>query len=91
MKPNRESKVCTIEVLLEEDDAETEATALLRMGNLDIGGWGRARRNPHDPVRPQVGEELAIARALSELSHKLVDAAAAEIEEYEGEGVHLNG
>jgi hypothetical protein len=91
MKPNRESKVCTIEVLLEEDDAETEARALLRMGNREIGGWGRARRNPQDPMRPRVGEELAIARALSELSHKLVDAAAVEIEDYEGHRVHLHG
>jgi hypothetical protein len=91
MKPNRDSKVWTIEVLLEEDDAETEATVLLRMGHREVGGWGRARRNPRDPQRPQVGEELAIARALSELSHKLVDAAAVEIEEYEGQRVHLHG
>jgi hypothetical protein len=91
MKPNRESKVYTIEILLEEDDAETEATALLRAANREIGGWGRSRRNPHDPVRPSIGEELAIARALSELSHKLVEAAAAEIEEFEGRRVHLHG
>ena len=38
-----------------------------------------------------VGEELATARALSELSHKLVDAAAIEIEEFEGRRVHLHG
>jgi Domain of unknown function (DUF1876) len=91
MKPNRESKVWTIEVLLEEDQSETEATALLRVGDRELGGWGRARRNPHDPERPRVGEELAAARALSELSHKLVEAAAAEIEEFEGRRVDLHG
>ena len=91
MKPNRESDVWTIEVLLEEDGDETDAKALLRVGNRELGGWGRARRNPHDPERPRVGEELAVARALSELSHKLVDAAAQEIEEFEGRPVHPHG
>ena len=91
MKPNRESDVWTIEVLLEEDGDETDAKALLRVGNQELHGWGRARRNPHDPERPRVGEELAVARALSELSHKLVDAAAQEIEEFEGRRVRLHG
>jgi Domain of unknown function (DUF1876) len=36
-----------------------------------------------------VGEELAIARALSELSHHLVDAAAQAIESFEGHPVRL--
>jgi hypothetical protein len=48
-------------------------------------------RNPSDPDRPRVGEELAAARALSELSHKLVEAAAAEIEKFEGRRVQLHG
>jgi hypothetical protein len=91
MQPDSESKVFTVEVLLEEDDVETEAKALLRVADRDLAGWGRARRNPQDPDRPRVGEELAIARALSELSHKLLDAAAAEIEEFEGRRVHLHG
>jgi hypothetical protein len=83
MKPSRHGNVWTIEVLLEEDDTDTEATALLRVGDREIGGWGRARRNPVDPERPRVGEELAVARALAELSRKLVEAAAAEIEAFE--------
>ena len=91
MKPSRESNVWTIEVLLEEDGDETDAKALLRVGDRELGGWGRARRNPHDPDRPRVGEELAVARALSDLSHRLLDAAALEIEEFEGRRVHLQG
>lgn len=91
MKLHGESKVWTIEVFLEEDESETEAKAVLRVGDRQLGGWGRARRNPHDPDRPRIGEELAAARALSELSHKLVDAAAAEIEESEGRRVQLHG
>jgi Domain of unknown function (DUF1876) len=91
VKVHGESKVWTIEVVLEENDSETEAKAVLRLRDRELGGWGRARRNPLDPDRPRVGEELAAARALSELSHKLVDAAAVAIEEFEGQRVHLHG
>jgi Domain of unknown function (DUF1876) len=91
MKPHSKSKVWTIEVLIEEDDVETEAKALLRVDDRELGGRGRARRNPRDPDRPRVGEELAAARALSELAHKLVDTAAVEIEEFEGRRVHPHG
>jgi hypothetical protein len=91
VKPHSESRVWTIEVLIEEDDVETEAKALLRVGGGELAGWGRARRNSRDPDRPRVGEELATARALSELAHKLLDAAAVEIEEFEGRRVHLHG
>ena len=45
MKPNRESNVWTIEVLLEEDGDETDAKALLRVGNQELRGLGRARRS----------------------------------------------
>jgi len=82
-------KTWTIEVVIDEDSSATEAKATLRIGDRDLAGWGRARRNPHDPERPRVGEELACARAISELSHKLLDAAAEEIEEFEGRRVEL--
>jgi hypothetical protein len=91
MKTHSTSKVWTVEVFLDEDASKTEAEAVLRVGDRELGGWGRARRNPRDPDRPRVGEELACARALSELSHRLVDAAAAEIEEFEGRRVQLHG
>ena len=67
MKMHSESRVWTIEVIFEEDESETEAKAVLRVADQELGGWGRARRNPSDPDRPRVGEELAAARALSEL------------------------
>jgi hypothetical protein len=40
---------------------------------------------------PLVGVELAAARALSDLSHQLVIAAAQRIEDYEGRPVSLHG
>jgi hypothetical protein len=38
-----------------------------------------------------VGQDLAAARALSDLSHQLLHAAAERIEAYEGHPVDLRG
>jgi hypothetical protein len=78
-----EKKVWTLEIAIGENADETEAQARLRVDDTELEGWGRARRRPGDPQRPRVGEELAVARALSELSHRLLDAALAEIEDSE--------
>jgi hypothetical protein len=32
----------------------TEAKALLRVNDRELGGWGRARRAPQDPDRPRI-------------------------------------
>jgi len=40
---------------------------------------------------PVIGEELAAARALSDLSHQLLHAAAARIEDFEGHPVKVHG
>jgi hypothetical protein len=85
-----ETKVWTVEVVFEERDDRTDAEAMLQIAGNRFTGWGRARRNPSDPDVPKIGEELAAARALSDLSHKLVDAAAAAIEAFEGHRVHLH-
>lgn len=86
-----ETKVWTLEIAIGENPDETEAQAMLHAGDIELAGSGRARRNPHDPARPRVGEELAVARALSDLAHRLLDAAATEIEAFEGRKVHLEG
>src|SRR5258708_2091330 len=75
----RETKVWAIELVIGENSDETEAQARLRAGDVEVAGWGRARRNPHDPDRPRVGEELAVARALSDISHQLIRTAVREI------------
>jgi hypothetical protein len=86
-----ETKVWALEIAIAENRDETEAQALLRSDLVELTGTGRARRNPHDPARPQVGEELAVARALSDLAARLLDAAATEIEAFEGRHVHPGG
>ncbi len=90
MKVHSDSKVWTIELVIDEGADVTEAKALLSVNDREFGGWGRARRAPQDPDRPCIGEELAVARALSDLSHQLVEAAVAEIEAYEGHEVDVH-
>ncbi|MGH9033849.1 MAG: DUF1876 domain-containing protein [Acidimicrobiia bacterium] len=90
MKEKGETSVWTVEVILEETTDETEAKAMLTAGDVRVSGWGRARRNPADPEVPKVGEELATARALNDLSHKLLEAAAHEIEEFSGGRVNVH-
>ena len=65
------------------------ADAILEFGGQRFHGFGMARRKPGDPSVPVVGEELAAARALSDLSHQLIHAAADRIEAYEGRSVTL--
>jgi hypothetical protein len=79
----------TVQISLDEDEEHTEAHASLRLRDRDFVAGGRARRNPHDPNVPVVGEELAVARALSELSHQLLAAAAESIEGFVGHRVTL--
>jgi hypothetical protein len=75
----------------EADDDRTRADAILEFGGQHFHGWGQAKRSPGDPSVPVVGEELAAARALSDLSHQLLHAAAQRIEDYEGKPVSLHG
>ncbi len=79
----------TVQLTIEEDDEHTEAEASVTIGDRSFVGRGRARRNPIDPNVPMVGEELAVARALAEVSHQLLTAAATAIEGFVGHQVTL--
>ena len=81
--------VWRVGIAFEESEDRTRADAVLEFADQRFHGWGQAKRNASDPNVPVIGEELAAARALSDLSHQLVDAAAARIEAYEGRPVDL--
>jgi len=66
----------------EQDERVTRARVQLRTRDTEIVATGTARRNPRDPDVPEIGDELAVARAFSELSHKLLDAAVADLEAF---------
>jgi hypothetical protein len=84
------TETAEIEMTFKEDADHTEAHATLVLRGTSFTGSGRARRNPADPELPMVGEELAAARALSDLTHKLVDAVAETISEREGRPAHVH-
>jgi hypothetical protein len=71
----------TVEVYVGEDDGQTYAEAALHddIGN-HVLGTGRARLNPTDPDVPEIGDEIAVGRALLDLGHRLLGIASADIE-----------
>jgi len=68
-----------IEITFHEDGAHTEARASLAIRGVTFTASGRASRNPADVEVALIGEELAAARALADLAHQLLEAAAAAI------------
>jgi Domain of unknown function (DUF1876) len=75
------TKTWTVQVTLDEDGDDTQADAALSVENkMELRGRGTSRRNPHDESEPRIGDELATARALSDLAHQLLAAAASDIE-----------
>jgi hypothetical protein len=79
-----------VDVSVSEDADHCEAVARLHVRGREFSGWGRARRHPADPEMPVVGEELAVARALADVSHQLVVAAADSLESALGRSVALH-
>ena len=69
----------------------TRADAVLELAGRRFHGFGRAKRSPEDPSVPVIGQDLAAARALSDLSHQLLHAAADQIEAYAGHPVDVHG
>jgi hypothetical protein len=82
----------TVEINISEHDDErrTRADAVLRSGVRPIlRGEGEARRRPSDREVPEIGDELATARALADLAYKLLDVTAGDIEQFTHRPAHL--
>jgi len=79
-----------VEISLREEDGQTLAEAQLTGAGVGMTGHGLARRNPSDQAVKQIGEEVAAARALSDLAHQLLGAAAEQIETITHERSHLS-
>ena len=73
----------TVLVHLAEDRDRTSAEARMQT-RAGIAGRGLARRNPRDTDIPEIGAELAVSRALSDLAHQLLDASLADVEQATG-------
>lgn len=86
------SKSWSVQIDLGEHEGRTRAIARLHTGDrTSLTGTGSARLNPADPDVPEIGDELAAARALSQLAHALLEAAADDISGVLHESVDLPG
>jgi hypothetical protein len=88
--PMTTAKRFTVNLEVIEEGHLTSATASLMIEGEELTATGKAQRNPDDPDRPMIGDELAVARALlvlaRELGHKVDEGVAA----YEGHQVHVS-
>ena len=67
-------------VIGEHDDGSTYAEArLVPQDQVTLVGVGTARLNPNDRNVPEIGDEVAAARALADLAHRLLNTAVEDI------------
>jgi hypothetical protein len=88
------TRTWNVEITIDEheDERRTRAVAVLRTAaRPQVRGEGTARRAPRDLEVPEIGDELATARALADLAYRLLDVAAADIEEITHRPVRLSG
>ncbi|WP_046470548.1 DUF1876 domain-containing protein [Allosalinactinospora lopnorensis] len=78
-----------VDILLSEetegDSTRTWAEAGLASDDgSSLRGHGMARKHPADADVPEIGDELAVSRALADLSRQLRQVAAEDISEHTG-------
>lgn len=72
-------KDIAMDIHVTEDSTHTMVHCMLDLRGDHFESMGRAKRNPTDPPRPLIGEELALARALAKIQHDIMEAAQEKI------------
>ena len=86
-----EVKHWTIDIDIDEHDGRTRARARLHTRDTDrLVGVGLAHLDPADPDVPEIGDEIAVARALSDLGARLLQTAAEDVAAVTGEHAYLS-
>ncbi|WP_440073767.1 dsRBD fold-containing protein [Streptosporangium sp. OZ121] len=79
------AKRWTVQIHITEDGDTTSARAVLSTGDRTyLAGAGHACRNPADPQVPEIGDELAAARALADLAGRLLAVGSEDIAQVSG-------
>lgn len=87
----RHVKSWRVDVDLFETGEETTAHAVLMAEAPEhVEARGHAHRNPIDRDIPEIGDEVAVARALRRLADRLLGVASDDIADIEGHAVHLH-
>lgn len=80
----------SLRLAVDELDGETHAEANLIMDGDYLSARGTARRNPADQNVTKIGEQIAVARALSDPARQLLRIAATDIEAITHERARLH-
>lgn len=88
-EPSRHVKTWRVELNLFESGDSTTAHATLVAEAPGIDAVGKARRRPDAADVPEIGDEVAAARALRRLADRLLGAASDDIAAVEGHPVSL--
>jgi Domain of unknown function (DUF1876) len=78
-----------VKITVDRHDDRTRANARMRWRHVDLVGTGDAELDPDDKYPKRVGDELAVARALTHLTRQLFVATAGDIESVTGEEVSV--
>ena len=78
-----------VDLDLFEAGDDTTAQAVLIADGPGVATRGSSHRNPKDKAVPEIGDEVAVARALRRLSDRLLGIASDDISELEGRPVDL--
>jgi len=73
------------------DETTTAHAVLSTSSGTSLEGFGHSRRAPGDVSVPEIGEELAAARALRDLADRLLKATSDDIGQIEHRKVHVHG
>jgi hypothetical protein len=73
--------------VFEEGDI-TVARAVLDTGDTVLESRAEARRSPHDPQVPEIGDEFAVGRALIDLGHQLIRAGTVDSAAFDSTRTH---
>ena len=85
-----EVETWSVSIDIGEHDGHTRAVARLRTRDTErITGVGFARLAPTDRDVPEIGAEIAVARALADLSRRLLGVATDDVEQVTGQPSHL--
>jgi len=84
--PHPATRSWSVDILIGQREGHTHAQARLHTGDrTHLTGTGVARCDPHDSDVPEIGQELAAARALLDLGQRLLSAASDDIEGVTGD------
>jgi hypothetical protein len=79
-----------IDIFESGDDTTAHAT-LTAQSPMQVDARGRTHRHEADTAVPEIGDEIAVARALRRLADRLLGVASGDISAVEGRPVSLRG